>query len=296
MSNSSSLFQGVHANILRPMVYLWVFLASLLGILTILGIRVLLRNRTIRRFVRSIKVRLKIVEDRHQVHEESENTSTLQKLKKSPRTSAIELQQMKTILKSAEKEIALQNFERAEYLLIQGLTINAGYLEIQAELAKLYLTTHREAKAEALYKEMILQKDDISFFTNLGLAYYLQGKYVDACHAYQEALNRDPQTPERSVSLAKACIAAHRFAEAVPLLEKAVLRISRDTELLHLLAECYVQLGDKLKAEESYRRINKLEPYDENVKEKISALRATNASLSPVEGNLENNENVGSSS
>jgi Tfp pilus assembly protein PilF len=177
-------------------------------------------------------------------------------------------------MRNAEKEIALQNYAEAEHLLIQALTISPEAIDTQAELAKLYLTTGREAKAEALYKELTGKRDDVSFFANLGLAYYKQAKYVDACFAYQEALNRDPQTPERSAALGRACIAARRFQDAAPLLEKALMRMARDTELLHLLAECYVQLGDNTKAEETYRRINKLEPYDEGVKQKISALAA----------------------
>jgi hypothetical protein len=39
-----------------------------------------------------------------------------------------------------------------------------------------------------------------------------------------------------------------------------------------MLAECYLQLQMKDKAEEIYRRINKLEPYNEGVKEKLTAL------------------------
>jgi hypothetical protein len=39
-----------------------------------------------------------------------------------------------------------------------------------------------------------------------------------------------------------------------------------------MLAECYIQMQLKEKAEETYRRINKIEPYNEGVKEKISAL------------------------
>ena len=123
-----------------------------------------------------------------------------------------------------------------------------------------------------MYKELLQQRDDVSFHSNLGLAFYRQSKFVDACHAYQEALNRDPQAPERSAALGRACIAAQRFEEAAPLLEKASVRLSRDTSLLHLLAECYLQLGYAEKAEETYRRINKLEPYDEEVKAKLLSL------------------------
>ncbi len=197
---------------------------------------------------------------------------TVDRPRKNPRTSAIELQKVRSLMRSAEKEIALQNHAEAEHILIQALTINPDSTDTQAELAKLYLTTNREAKAEALYKELVQKREDVAFFANLGLAYYMQAKYVDACFAYQEALNRDPQNPERSAALGRACIAARRFKDAAPLLEKAIARLSRDIELLHLLAECYVQMNENPKAEEVYRRINKIEPYNEGVKQKISAL------------------------
>ena len=253
------------------MIYVVVFLTALLGIVVLLSGRVLLRNRGVRRLVRSMKMRFQSVEDRGAVLVEER---VVDKPRRNPRTSAIELQKVRSLMRAAEKEIALQNSGEAEHLMIQALTINPDATDTQAELAKLYLTTAREAKAEALYRELITKRDDVSFFSNLGLAYYMQGKYVDACYAYQEALNRDPQTPERSAALGRACIAARRFKEAAPLLEKAILRLARDTELLHLLAECYVQLADNTKAGEVYRRINKIEPYNEGVKQKISALSA----------------------
>ncbi|OGJ65245.1 hypothetical protein A3A67_03335 [Candidatus Peribacteria bacterium RIFCSPLOWO2_01_FULL_51_18] len=253
------------------MTYLIVFITAFCGIVLLLTGRALLRNHGIRRLVRSMKMRFQTAEDRGAVLVEER---TALKPRKNPRTSAIELQKVRLLMRSAEKEIALQNWNEAEHLLIQALTINPDTVETQAELAKLYLTTHREAKAEALYKELTSKRDDVSFYANLGLAYYMQGKYVDACFAYQEALNRDPQTPERSAALGRACIAARRFKEAAPLLEKAISRLARDTELLHLLAECYVQLSENAKAEETYRRINRIEPYNEGVKQKITALSA----------------------
>ncbi len=251
------------------MPYLVVFLAAFFGIVVLIVGRVLLRNRSVRRLVRSMKLRFQSAEDRGAVLVEER---TVNRPRKNPRTSAIELQKVRSLMRAAEKEIALQNHAEAEHILIQALTINPDSTDTQAELAKLYLTTSREAKAEALYKELVRKRDDVSFFANLGLAYYMQAKYVDACFAYQEALNRDPQTPERSAALGRACIAARRFKDAAPLLEKAIARLSRDIELLHLLAECYVQLNDNTKAEEVYRNINKIEPYNEGVKQKISAL------------------------
>ncbi|MBU1911204.1 tetratricopeptide repeat protein, partial [Patescibacteria group bacterium] len=111
---------------------------------------------------------------------------------------------------------------------------------------------------------------------NLGLAYYRQQKFALACEAYAAALERDQANPERLAALGRALFANNRFMEAAENLEKATARLSRNTELLRILAESYMQMGDTPSAEETYKKINKLEPYDEEVKEKLSALAGAN--------------------
>lgn len=253
------------------MVYALVFIGSLAGIIALVGLRIMVRQRTLRRFVRSVRQRFQSAEDRGALAEQEE--VVVERPRKSPRTSAIEMQQVRSLLRTAEKVWKQGKVEEVERLLIQALTISPQDTEVRAQLARLYLTTDRENKAEAMYRELLLTRDDAAFHANLGLSYYKQSKYLEACQAYQEALNRDPKNPERTAALGRACIAAQRFEEAAPLLEKACQFLSRDIELLHLLAECYMQLSDRDNAEEAYRRINKLEPYNEDVKAKIAAMK-----------------------
>lgn len=250
------------------MIYILVLFGSFFGICALLGVRVAMRNRSVRKFVRSIRQRTDSVADPKVLVGETQ----IVKPKKNPRTSAIEMQQVRTLVRQAEKALAQDKHNDVERLLIQALTIDPLATDVRAELAKLYLTTNREAKAEAMYKELLRTTKDVSYHSNLGLAYYRQEKFEDACFAYQEALNLDSKNPERSAALGRACIAARRFKEAAPLLEKASERLARDTTLMHLLAECYMQLGLNDRAEEVYRRIHKLQPYDEQVKEKLSSL------------------------
>lgn len=252
------------------MVYAYVFIGSLVGILALITLRIMVRQRTIRRFVRSVRQRFESAEARGAV---LITETPIEKPRKNPRTSAIELQQVRTLLRSADKARKQHRPEEVERLLIQALTIHPHDLDVRAQLATLYLTSDRESKAEAMYRELLTQRDDVSFHSNLGLAYYRQGKYLDACQAYQEALNRDPRNPERCASLGRACIAAQRFDEAAALLEKASQFMARDTEILHLLAECYLQIDNREMAEDAYRRINKLEPYNEDVKAKMKSIQ-----------------------
>jgi Flp pilus assembly protein TadD len=250
-------------------IYAIVLIGSLLAICGLLGTRLLLKQRSVRRFVRGMRQRFASAEERGALMTEEK---VIAKPRKSPRASAIELQQVRTLIRSAEKSLSQGKIDDAERIFIQALTIHPMAHDVRAELAKLYLTTDRENKAEAMYKELLSYRDDVSFHANLGLAFYKQGKYVEACYAYQEALNRDPKNPDRTAALGRACIAAQRFEDAAPLLEKASAFLSRNIELMHLLAECYLQLNERDKAEEVYRRIHKLEPYDETVKAKLQSI------------------------
>ena len=250
-------------------IYILVLVGSAVGICALLGVRVLMRNRSVRKFVRSVRKRVHMAEERGATLVQE---TKIERPKKSPRTSAIEMQEARSLLRKADKSFAQERFDEAERLLIQALTILPDAHDIQAQLAKFYLQTGREQKAEALYRELIAKHEDVSYFANLGLAYYRQGKYKESCRSYKEALDRDEKNPERSAALGRACVAARNFDAATVFLERACRRLSRNTELLHLLAECNLQLGHTEKAEEAYRRINRLEPYNESVKEKIKAL------------------------
>ena len=250
------------------LVYVFVLFGSFLGICLLLGMRLLLRQHGIRRFVRSIKKRLRSAEERGAVFAEA--TTPCHRSK--PLVTAAILQKTRTLLRTAEKILLQGKIEEAERLFIQVLTIQPDAHDVRAQLAKLYLTSGREAKAEAMYREVVQYADDVSYHANLGLAFYHQGKYDEAYEAYRHALERDPKNPERVAALGRASMAAQHFEEATQHLEKATVSLARDTELLRLLAECYLQLNDKVSAEATYRRINKVEPYDQEIKEKMLAL------------------------
>lgn len=251
------------------MIYLLVLVVSAAGIVSLFLLRSILRMRNVRRIVRSVRNGFSSARERNA---KLLPDTPVEKARKSPRACAIEMQQVRTLLRLAEKALAKQDAHGAERSLIQALTIHPEATEIKGQLARLYLDTSREQKAEALYRELLQEIQEPSLLSNLGLACYKQEKYEEACHAYQSALNLDPKNPQRSHDLGRACIAARRFADAAALLEKAAASLARDTTLLHLLASCYLQLGDSLHAEETYRRINRLEPANEAVKEKIASL------------------------
>lgn len=250
------------------MVYILVLFGSFFGICAILGVRVALKNRNVRKFVRGVSRRTEKARERGLTMRETR----IEKPKKNPRASAVDMQKLRSLLREVEKVGARKKYDEVERLLIQALTISPESIEARAELAKLYLVMDRDAKAEALYRELLADSNDVSFHSNLALSCYKQGKYEASCVSYQEALNLDPRSPERAAALGRACMAATHYKEAVDLFEKAAERLSRDTELLMMLGESYEKMGDLKGAEDAYYRIHRLQPYNEAIKQKLSTL------------------------
>lgn len=234
----------------------------------ILGFRVALRHRNVRKFVRSVRARTEKARERGL----SMRETRVEKPSKSPRASAIELQQVRSLLREVDKTNARKKYDDSEKSLIKALTLDPHSLEARAALAKLYLLTDRNAKAEALYRGLLQDAEEVSFYANLGLACYKQRKFDDSRLAYRSAMELDPRSPERVAALGRACMACKKLTEAADLLEKASERMARDTDLLRMLAQCYERLGHTKEAADAYVRIHRLQPYDEAVKQKISEL------------------------
>lgn len=251
-----------------PLVYIFVLFGSFFGICAILGARVALKHRTVRRFVRSMTSRADKARERGLQLQET----VIERPTKNPRASAVALQKLRLLLREAEKASMRGQHDETEKLLIQALTVAPKSMEARAHLGKLYLQTNREGKAEALYRELIAESDDVTFYANLGLTCYRIGKYEEARTAYAAALERDAKNPERMAALGRASMAAGHHVEAANFLEKACERLARDTELLQVLGRCYELMGDLKCAGETYMRIHRLQPYDEAIKQKITAL------------------------
>jgi tetratricopeptide (TPR) repeat protein len=253
------------------LVYIFVLFGSFAGICILFGVRLLLRQQSIRRFVRNMKQRLRNVQEREtSLNEEIQRQS--QAKKKTKATPSADLQKLRSLARSVDKALARQNEEEAERLFIQALTIQPDAHDIRVQLAKFYLDTQRESKAIALYQELLTFREDTLFFANIGLAYSRLGQYEKSYEFYCEAYDRDQKDMNTAVALAQVCKTLFRYEEAAALLEKSCVVRSRDVDLLRLLAECYLQLCDRTKAQDVYKRINRLIPYDEEVKEKLLTL------------------------
>ncbi len=249
------------------MVYLAVLVGSALAIAAIVVGRLALRRRRLRNFVAHVqssaegKGPTEGVECPHPTRARRERTRASQRIQ--------------SLLREAKRSSARKSPEETERLLIQALTADPQSLPAKVQLASLYLTTSRESKAEALYRDVLIQCGESSVYANLGLACYRQGKYAEAVEAYREAAQRNPHAPQLSEGLVRSLIATHRFGEAIPILERLVGRDARNSELLTMLASCHEQVRDRRSAQKIWQRLSDLQPYDGEAKKKVTEYSLT---------------------
>jgi cytochrome c-type biogenesis protein CcmH/NrfG len=260
------------------MIYLLVLIASAAGIVLLFLIRSTLQSHNVRRIVRAVRRGFSSYEERkaHMMHE-----SALRKIEPVPRNSVAHLQQVRTLLRKAERALLRRDGNTAERTLIHALTLQPEARDVKIMLARLYLDTSRAQKAEVLYRELLCEAQEPSLLAYMGLACMKQRKFEEAREAYAEALRLKPRDPHYAGDLGRAHMALRRFEEAAALFERALESAPRDMNLLHLLGQCYMQSQEPEKAEETYRRINRLEPGNEDVKGKIAALAGTSCNASP---------------
>lgn len=90
-------------------------------------------------------------------------------------------------------------------------------------------------------------------YFDLGFAHTMGGEIPAAIEAYRKALELNASLPQANINLAILLMDQQRAAEAVPLLEKAVVQRPQDARSVVLLADALAATGKRGRAAEEYR-------------------------------------------
>jgi len=164
---------------------------------------------------------------------------------------------------SERLDLAVRHFERA-------LELKPDFSQARNNLAVVLL---RQEQWEAAVAHLLQLKDDLLYptphyaVTNLGYAYYRQGRLDMALAAYQEALKhysdgfpRDPIYIRVLVGLGRVKLALGRNAEALAHLETAAGLAPAHPEIQFELGRAYAAVGDRPNARHAFGKVEELAP------------------------------------
>jgi tetratricopeptide (TPR) repeat protein len=247
------------------MIYLLVIAVAGIVVASIMLTRERIRRHNVRRIVRRMGKRVQVQPD---THEENGFTSA-----RSARAAAMELHRARTLLRSAEREMYKGDYDKAEHHLVQAITSAPQEVDAQVQLGLLYIKTGRGQKAQAVLEPLAEQSGSATVFAHLAQAYKLQAREKDACGCFRKALDLDPRSASRQADLGTALAAMQADDEATPLLELALKQLPRRMDLLRILAQCYERMNNENGLKDAYQRINRLDPRDAEVREKLQELQ-----------------------
>ncbi|HEY7679449.1 MAG TPA: DUF2012 domain-containing protein [Terriglobia bacterium] len=113
---------------------------------------------------------------------------------------------------------------------------------------------------EAFLKAVELYPDYASAHSALGMSYLGLRKEKEAQAAFAAALKVDDNLPEACIGMASLHNAARRFAEALPLLQRALAMVPQQWRVHYELGQAHLGLQDFPQAEQSLLQARKLHP------------------------------------
>ena len=156
-----------------------------------------------------------------------------------------------------------QSFRR----YLEASTVNPRDSDAHCQLGLIYLQRRQYSEAIKSFERAVeIDPREADAHFQLGRIARLQGRFDDALKQFEAVAKIDPQHSQNEVwrEIGDAYIAAARYAEARPALERYVEKRSYDPEGLYLLGLALVKTGDTSQAREMLERCveaEKTNPY-----------------------------------
>lgn len=155
--------------------------------------------------------------------------------------------------------------DRAREAIEQGLKRAPGNRYLLARLARLELFYGDLARAAKLYQRLVTTYPNAVYASNLGVAYMLSGKLVQAENAFRQALELAPGDPTTLLNLADSLELQHRREAARRVYEQALAAATGDdADALSVRAQSLAHLGRGAEAVAAVQELLRLAPDDPN--------------------------------
>ncbi len=149
-------------------------------------------------------------------------------------------------LKKAER------FDRDNYAVALRLGANYGRMG------------HFEEASRQIEKAIQLNPDDLQARYLLAVIYSAQSKDEEAAKEYESILSRvvedDPENPQAYLSLGQLYYSQGRLIESIGQFQKYLLSQPDDAEILFILGSLFLEIPDRTKAKEMFRRVVEVHP------------------------------------
>lgn len=157
-------------------------------------------------------------------------------------------------LKRGDAEKALTYFTKA-------LELSPRNSDRAFKVASLLLDRKKLPEAEKIFKTMLRNNPgDMDLASEVAELCLQHGLYELAAKTYRSVINSDPERQFLSKKLGQALLKAGHQQEAIEVLEKAAPKFPNDFDLMITLAQAYLDINLKMRADQWASRVRRLDP------------------------------------
>lgn len=151
--------------------------------------------------------------------------------------------------------IKIKDFNRAENLFNDAISIDSKNITAVFNLAGMYITNKKESQAVSLLQRYTREfPKDAGLHARLGDAYFGSQDPKNAIASYETALKLDPNYPTLPVRLGTLYTMTKKLDKAAAMYEKAVQKNPKDIQSLQNLSSLYLALNKPQQAVSTAKR------------------------------------------
>ena len=186
---------------------------------------------------------------------------------------ALDYSQINRAYRIADMHFSRGDFKEAEKWFIKVLALHPEHTESLNRLGVIYIQNNNARRAELLYRKLLsITQKEPAYYCNYGRCLYNQGRLAEALEAYENAVKLDSRRPARLVSVGQIYYEQKNFERAAEYFWRALDLEPDNIEYLKVSAELAELLQDNERLHRSLKKIAEIEPYNEEVQEKLRNL------------------------
>lgn len=167
----------------------------------------------------------------------------------------------------AELYLKMGDTEKAITYFTKALDLSPRNADRAFKVASLLLKRKQLPEAEKVFRAMLRNcPDDIDLATEVADTCLEHGLYDFACRTYRSVLNAAPDRHFLGRNLGKALLLAGHPQEAIKILDKLIPKFPSDVDILLDLAQAYLDINMKLRADQLAIRVRRIDPQNTRAK------------------------------
>lgn len=184
-----------------------------------------------------------------------------------------EIKQLTELLRRVQLNSSKWYYETAKSLIIEWFAIDKFNVDLNLELANIYIQEENFSNAEYIYKDLIeVSKWDLKLYKKLAYTYFMQWRLKDAKETYEKVNKKDSTDEEVINMLSEITYDLKEWKSVINYLNQYLKFKPRDVDKITMKAIAFEQLRDFNSAVEIHKKILELQPYNTFSRDKVREL------------------------